>query len=104
MNRENSEVISTITVAEVLTGFYLARDEEKTEKMKNLLQDLSRSGLKVVPFTFEIADLSARLRAGGRLPDALIVATAIDQAVDMVYSNDEDLRRFSEEVKISKIE
>ncbi|HID17638.1 TPA: PIN domain-containing protein [Candidatus Bathyarchaeota archaeon] len=49
------------------------------------------NNFKIVPVTFEIADLAAKLRArrGGKLPDALIAATAIDQAADLLYSQDE---------------
>jgi predicted nucleic acid-binding protein len=43
--------------------------------------------------TFEIADLAANLKAnrGGKLPDTLIVATAIKQKAEIVYSQDKDL-------------
>ena len=79
MKGENHGVISTITVAEVLTGFYVARDEKRAAKAKSLLQDLALNGFEIVPVTFEIADSAARLRAkGGKLPDALIAATAIN--------------------------
>jgi predicted nucleic acid-binding protein len=58
-----------------------------------------------VPVTFEIADLAANLRAkrGGRLPDALVVATALNQTADCIYSQDKDLQRFSKEIKISEL-
>lgn len=105
MRRENNGLISTINIAEVLTGFYLAGEDEKAAEAKSLLKDLTINGFEIAPVTFEIADLAARLRAkkGGKLPDAIIVATAIDHRADVIYSQDEDLARFSEEVKISKI-
>lgn len=58
-----------------------------------------------MPVSFEIADLAAGLRAkrGGKLPDALIVATAIDQKADIVYSQDKDLQRFNKETKICEL-
>jgi predicted nucleic acid-binding protein len=58
-----------------------------------------------VPVTFEIADLAASLRAkrGGRLPDALIVATALNQAANFVYSQDIDLQRFNKDIKICQL-
>ena len=106
MKGENHGVISAITVAEVLTGFYVAGDEKRAAKAKSLLQDLALNGFEIVPVTFEVADSAARLRAkkGGRLPDALIAATAINKAADLVYSQNEDLQRFSEDIKTSKIE
>ena len=103
---KNEGVVSTMSIAEVLTGFYIAKDEKGAAKTKSLLRDLTSNGLKIVPVTFEIADIAASLRArrGGRLPDALIVATAINQAVGLVYSQDEGLLRLSEDIKILKLE
>jgi predicted nucleic acid-binding protein len=106
MNGENQGIISTITVAELLTGFYIANDFKRAVKMKNLFQDLTVNNFEIVPVTFDIADLAARLRGrrGGKLPDAVIVATAISKASDLLFSQDERLRRFSEDIKISKLE
>jgi len=106
MKRENEGVISTINVAEILTGFYLAEDEENAAKTKRLLEDLTLNGFEIVPVTFKIADLAASLRAkrGGKLPDALIVATATDQMANFIYSQDEDLQRFNEDVKVLRLE
>jgi predicted nucleic acid-binding protein len=106
MKGENQGVISTISIAEVLTGFYAARDEEGAAKTKSLIQDLTHNGFRIVPVTFEIADLAASLRArrGGRLPDALIAATAIVEAADHIVSQDEDLQRFSEDVKVLRLD
>lgn len=98
-------ILSTITVAEVLTGFYLAKDSSKAIKAKNLLSDLTLNGFKIIPVTFEIADIAANLRAkkGGKLPDALIVATAIYHGAAVVYSQDRDLQRFAHDIKISEL-
>jgi predicted nucleic acid-binding protein len=102
MQAQDEGVISTVTVAEVLTGFYLAGDVNRAVKVKKLLTGLTLSSFKIVPVTFEIADLAASLRAkrGGRLPDALIVATALDQKAERIYSQDKDLERFSKEISI----
>ena len=102
MNSENEGLISTITVAEIMTGFYLASDIDRATKVKKLLNDLTLDSFKIVPVTFEIADLAANLRAkkGGRLPDALILATALNQKADLIYSQDKDLQRFNKEIKI----
>jgi predicted nucleic acid-binding protein len=106
MKGENQGVISTINIAEVLIGFYAAKDEKRATKTKSLLQDLTYNGFEIVPVTIKIADLAADLRAkrGGKLPDALIVATAIDQTANFIYSQDEDLQRFNEDIKVSKLE
>jgi predicted nucleic acid-binding protein len=98
-------LVSTITIAEVLTGFYIARDITKADKAKKLLKDLTLNSFKIVPVTFEIADLAANLRAkrGGRLPDALIIATALNQKANCIYSQDKDLQRYIEDIKISEL-
>ena len=105
MKEEKQGIISTINVAEILTGFYTTKDEEKATETKNLLQDLTQGNFKIVPVTFKIADLAAKLRAekGGRLPDAIIAATAIDQKADILYSQDKDLQRYSQYINVSKL-
>jgi predicted nucleic acid-binding protein len=103
---ENQGIISTINIAEVLTGFYVAKNEKRATKARSLLQDLTYNNFEIVPVTFKIADMAASLKAkkGGKLPDALIAATAIDQAANFIYSQDEDLQRFGEDIKILKLE
>lgn len=105
MRGVNEGVISTVTVAEVLTGFYLSADTSKASKAKLLIADLRLNGFKIAPVTFEIADLAAQLRAkrGGKLPDALIVATALNQGANVVYSQDRDLHRFSRDIRTSEV-
>jgi len=102
---KNEGLVSTISIAEVLTGFYIAEDITKANKAKKLLKDLTLNGFKIVPVTFEIADLAANLRAkrGGRLPDALIVATALNQEANCIYSQDKDLQRYIKDIKISEL-
>lgn len=106
MRRENHGVISTINIAEVLTGLYVTKNEKRATKAKTLLQDLTYNSFEIVPVTFKIADTAASLRAkrGGKLPAALIAATAIDQAANFIYSQDEDIRRFGEDIKVLKME
>ncbi len=105
MKGQDHGVISTISIAEILTGFYLTGDTAKISKAKRLLNDWTINAFKIVPVTFEIADLAANLRAkrGGRLPDALIAATALNQAADIVYSQDKDLKRYTKEIKICQL-
>ena len=103
---QNEGIVSTLTIAEVLTGFYFTGDVVKAAKAKSLLTDWALAGFKIVPVTFEIADLAANLRAkrGGRLPDALIVATAINQSANLTYSQDKDLQRYGKEITICELQ
>ena len=105
MKTENEGIISTITVAEILTGFHMTGDAKKTASAKKLLNDLTLNSFKIVPVTFEIADLATSLRAkrGGKLPDALIIATALNQAADIIYSEDKDFLRFNKDIKICEL-
>ena len=105
MEIKDEEIISTVTIAEVMTGFYMAGDKNKAITVKRLLNDLTLNSFKIVPVTFEIADLAAKLRAekGGRLPDALIAATAINQSAKIIYTQDKDMPRFNQNIKISEL-
>ncbi len=106
MKGKNEGVVSTITIAEVLTGFYLAGNQTKATKAKDLLNDLTLNGFKIVPVTFEIADLAAQLKAkrGGKLPDALITATALNQQANILYSQDRDLQRYIKDIQVSTLQ
>jgi predicted nucleic acid-binding protein len=106
MEGRNQGLISTINVAEVMTGFYSAGKGEEAAKAITLLRDLTINGLRIVPVSLEIADLAAKLRAerGGKLPDALVAATAIDQGAAVIYSQDRGLQRFSDYIKIEQLE
>ena len=105
MKTHDHGVISTVSVAEVLTGFYLSGDVKKAAIVKKRLNDLTFNSFKIVPVAFEIADLAASLRAkrGGKLPDALIIATALNQESDIVYSQDKDLQRFNKDIKVCEL-
>ncbi len=105
MQGRNQGVVSTITIAELLGGFYSSGNEEKIDGAKKFLRDLSIGYLEIVPVSFSIADLAARLRArrGGKLPDALIVATAVEKNAEIFYSQDDDLKRFGRDIKVAKL-
>ncbi len=67
-------VVSTIVVAEVLVGFYRNNEIAEAEKFVNhVTQRFMVKGVDV-----EVANMGAKLRAGGlKLPDAIVVSTAI---------------------------
>jgi len=105
MKREKIGIISTISIAEILTGFYASEDEERIQNAKRFLEDLTHDGFEIVQVTFEIADLAAQLRAkrGGKLPDALIIATALKKGAKTIYSQDQELQRFKKDIKVTKL-
>ena len=67
-------VVPSVVVSEVLVGFY--RNGEDTGAKRFLNHVVAR--YRLVELNAEIADMAARIRAGGlKLPDAIVVATAI---------------------------
>lgn len=105
MKRETIGVISTISIAEILAGFYASGDENRSRDAKRFLEDLTPGGIEIPHLTFEIADLAAQLRAkrGGILSDALIIAAAIKTGAQAIYSQDKDLMRFNKDLQIIKL-
>lgn len=64
------------------------RGESALRAVRNLVDRLP---ISIIPLDFEIATTAARLRAAHRairLPDALVIATAIEQAADHLITTD----------------
>ena len=82
--------LSTITLAEVLTGPYQAGQTALARRYENALQQY-----RVVDITPAIAILGAQLRAQYRLklPDALQLASALDMGADALVTHDRDFSR-----------
>lgn len=82
--------LSTITLAEVLTGPYQAGQTALARRYENALQQYH-----VVDISHAIAILGAQLRAQYRLklPDALQLACALDIGADALVTHDRDFSR-----------
>ena len=82
-------VISTVTLAEVLTGPLRAGDENLAEKYRSAL--LATAG-QFVALSPAIAVRAARIRARSRLrlPDAVQMATALETACTALVTHDRD--------------
>jgi predicted nucleic acid-binding protein len=96
--------VPTLVIAEMLTGFYI---EERNKDAQQFLSALiSDEHMKIVPLSVDIAASSARVRAetGLKLPDAMILATAIKTQSDFVVSNDDCFPATYEGVKTVKSE
>lgn len=64
------------------------RGEPAVQAVRNLVDRLP---ISIIPLDVEIATTAARLRAAHRalrLPDALVIATAIEQAADRLITTD----------------
>lgn len=81
-------VIPTLVIAEILTGFYTDNKDDKAEQFLSTI--ISNKNIEVVQLSIEIAASSAVVRAktGMRLPDAMVMSTALHEKVDYMVTND----------------
>jgi predicted nucleic acid-binding protein len=93
---QNPAVTSTVTLLELLVQPYRTQQEELAQKIFALTSTYPK--LEWVPFTMNLADRAAELRAHYRLstPDAIQLATAIGHKATRFYGNDRGLRRVQE--------
>lgn len=79
--------LSTITLAEVLTGPYKAGEMALAKRYEKAL-----NSYQVMPFSAEVAVQAAQLRAqyGLKLPDAAQLATALEMGAAALVTHDRD--------------
>lgn len=84
--------VTTITIAEVLTGAAAARDEALVRRYRSVFESW-----QLVDLTIEIAETAARLRAslGIKLPDAIQAASALAIGADALVTHDRDFAKLS---------
>ena len=72
--------------------------EGNVEAIERIADLLSEDGLEVVPVFRPTARAAAELRArhGLKLPDAIIVATALAAGCDVIVGNDKEWRKLQE--------
>lgn len=89
-NGEIALAVTTVTVAEVLTGPLRAGEEALAKRYRAVLE-----AWQVVDFTCDIAESAARLRGkyGLKLPDAIQVASALSINADALVTHDRDFGR-----------
>jgi predicted nucleic acid-binding protein len=88
-------VISIISIAELCAGYYSQDDKEGKEEL--LAHLISNKDFVIVDLDLKIADAAAKIRAdtGLRLPDAVIIATALAKGVRYLVTNDKGLKKAS---------
>ena len=81
-------VLSTVSVAEILTGPWRAGKGDRAERIEAALQALP--GIATADITWSIARSAARIRGETDLPlpDALIIASALDSGARLLVTND----------------
>ncbi len=79
--------LSTITLAEILTGPYKAGEVALAKRYEKAL-----TSYQVLPFSAAVAIQAAQLRAqyGLKLPDAAQLATALDMGAAALVTHDRD--------------
>ena len=84
--------VTTITIAEVLTGPSRTGDETLAKRYRTLLESWM-----VVELSADIAESAARLLAGSKLklPDAVQLASALAVGADALVTHDRDFSRIA---------
>ena len=81
--------VPTLVIAEILTGYFTNKRDTEAEEF--LSTSSTNKNLKIVPMSTEIAMISSKIRAftGLRLPDAVVLGTAVQWHADFLVTNDE---------------
>jgi predicted nucleic acid-binding protein len=86
-------LVSRIPVAEVAVGYNLENDAEGRQEFPSYLRASHR--ITVVPVDLEVTEVAARLQSevSLRLPEALIVATALHPGAECVVTHDREFMK-----------
>ncbi len=103
---EREAIISAIQFSELYTPFERANDKEAREKLAN---EIAKSKIRVRSVDRQVAELSAHIRATEKTPrgsrlafaDSIILATALIEQADTLYTLDVDFSRVTGRVKIT---
>jgi len=93
-------VISTVLVAEMCAGYHAAG--ELDEKDDFLTHIISSQDYDVIELSAGLADEAGRIRAASelRLPDAIIVASALKGGAECLISNDLFLKKAMGSIRV----
>jgi predicted nucleic acid-binding protein len=97
IEKGNIQAITTnLTLLEVLVQPYRSGNEKLAQQYKDIL--LNAEGLTMLMVSHEISENAAKLRAkyAIRTPDAIQLATAIENNADTFLTNDEALKKILE--------
>lgn len=86
-------IVSAISESELVVR---PMRDENAEAVERIADFLSEDGVRVVEVDRMIARRAAQLRAGHRplkLPDAMIIATALDTGCDLILGNDYEWKK-----------
>lgn len=92
-------IISTVSIAELCTGYYSQGDAKGREEFLTHL--VSNKSFEIIELSTKIADTAAKIRSetGLRLPDAIIIATGLTMNAQYFVTNDKELSKASRYLK-----
>jgi predicted nucleic acid-binding protein len=93
-------VLSTVVIAEMCAGYYI---EGHTQEKDDFLTHIEASqGYDIVGLSLGVADQAGRIKAetGLKLPDAIVVSSALKGGAECLISNDETLKRARRFIKV----
>ncbi len=93
-------VLSTVVLAELSVGYFrTGRLQEKTALFARIT---APPGYRVVPVTAAIADRGGEIRAktGLALPDALILATALEAGAGVLLTDDREFKNAGRTLRV----
>lgn len=88
--RQDQLCTSAFAVGETLVGFHKRNDLETAARIRGLFLE---SSIEVIPYTIDLADTYAEIRArlGVSSADAIHLACAASAGIDLFLTNDNDL-------------
>jgi predicted nucleic acid-binding protein len=93
-------VLSTVVIAEMCAGYHMAGQTE--EKDDFLAHVESSQGYEIVELSVGVADQAGRIKAetGLKLPDAIVVSSALKGGAECLISNDESLKKAEKFIRV----
>ena len=93
-------VVSTVVIAEMCAGYHLAGQAREKDDFLTHLQ--GSQNYDIVELSGSIADQAGRIKAttGLKLPDAIIVASAVKGEAECLITNDESLKKAEKFIKV----
>ncbi len=93
-------IISTVSIAELCTGYYSQGDVKGKEEF--LAHLISNKNFEIIDLSTKIADTAAKIRSeiGLRLPDAIIIATGLTKNAQYFVTNDKELGKANRYIEI----
>jgi predicted nucleic acid-binding protein len=93
-------VVSTIVIAEMCAGYHLVGETREKDDFLTHLQ--GSQNYDIIELSVGIADQAGRIKAatGLRLPDAIIVSSAVKGESECLITNDESLKKAEKFIRV----